>query len=435
MTTDVKFRPGRPPRPVDYFTLSTNKPDNDTSVALVKKESNIDLNPMSLGLSPEQVAEHDCLTNFRENANISIELRRKICKIINGVMVNTGDNDDTKKKDSLDELMHLWFNDHYVVSEIDDTLRRNGLHIAKQIILLVRPMDKYHRDLIDQQGSNIVFASDDYKLYYGFFTFNAKHSAGNNGFYPLNPAFYKETIDQYLLSEQLFAIPFGFSYMGINHSNMLIIRQYNNDTDTKKIIEAEHFEPHGQFFEPGLDAALNKEQSDFIVNRVFELIQLLFDPAKYKIIVLNPNQICPTVELQGLTSGDFGGSCKIFAWWYMLLRLLNPSRSRSETYHLMNNFLTSSHSANDIIRQIVATFVSLVSVDLTRFTVNGISLSAVTKDKILASKGGRMNPPKPMRKKKKFKTVKKRNKKTIKIINRKRNKTKIKRKCMYSKLG
>ena len=101
-------------------------------------------------------------------------------------MVNTGDNDDTKKKDSLDELMHLWFNDHYVVSEIDDTLRRNGLHIAKQIILLVRPMDKYHRDLIDQQGSNIVFASDDYKLYYGFFTFNAKHSAGNNGFYPLD---------------------------------------------------------------------------------------------------------------------------------------------------------------------------------------------------------------------------------------------------------
>ena len=58
-----------------------------------------------------------------------------------------------------------------------------------------------------------------------------------------------------------------------------------------------------------------------------------------------------------------------------------------------------------------------------------------TKDKILASKGARMNPPKPMRKKKKFKTVKKRNKKTIKIINRKRNKTKIKRKCMYSKLG
>jgi hypothetical protein len=53
---------------------------------------------MYLGLSPQQLAEQDCLTNLRQNANISPGLREKLCKIINGGLINTGKNDDTNKK-------------------------------------------------------------------------------------------------------------------------------------------------------------------------------------------------------------------------------------------------------------------------------------------------------------------------------------------------
>ena len=439
MTTDVKFRPGRPPRPPDSFTLSTASKEEEKEPAIQPKSLKTDSYSMYLGLSPQQLAEQDCLTNLRQNANISPELREKLCKIINGGLIDTGNNDEKKTKDSIKDLMHLWFKDNVVIEEIYDTLRRNGLHITEQIILNVSPLEDRLRPYVDQ--GFLKAEKDEIYMYY---LWDHKHPLGAEGMRVFVPEVFKETqINQYLLSNQLFAIPFGIeSHIWGGHRNMLLVRQYQDAQYDKPVIKVEHFEPHGQFFDAGLDAARNKEQSDFIVNRVFELIQLLFDPAKYKIIVLNPNQICPTVELQGLTSKEWGGSCEIFSLWYMLLRLLNPSRSRSETYHLMNNFLKSSHSANEVIRQIYATFTSLITVDMT--TVNGTPLMPGTRERleqtmfpdgVFPTEGGRMNPPKPMRKKKKFKTVKKRNKKTIKIINRKRNKTKIKRKCMYSKLG
>ena len=416
----------RLPRNVDSYSMSTDLPE-----------------PMFLGLLPEQLAEHDCLANLGENTSISRDLKQKLCKIINGVLVNTGNNDDTNKKDLLGELMHLWYNDPFVVSEIINTLRRNGLHVTKEIKMIVNKMDEAHRVFIGYDDVDFKLANDNEVYYY-----YAVQTVGDDNFAVrdyLDVGDFKRTqIDKYLLNDQLFAIPFGISgdYLGGAHANMLIIKQYNDEKSGKPVIECEHFEPHGQYYK----AEQYKEHSDFIINRVWEFIHLLFDPKKYKIIVLNPNQICPLVEkfdiLQGLTSGDWSSSCSVFSLWYMFLRLLNPSRSRSETYCLMNNFLKSSHSANDIIRQIITTFTSLVTVDLTTNTVNGIPLNEETTCEILARKiippgfpteGGRMNPPKPMRKKR-VKTVKKRSKKynkTIKktkIINRKRKKTKIKRK-------
>ena len=440
----LAVRPRKPPRPLDSFTLSRASKEP----AIQPRSLNSDSYSMYLGLSPQQLAEQECLTNLRQNANISPELREKLCKIINGGLINTGNNDEKKTKDSIKDLMHLWFNDAFVVSEIYNTLRRNGLHVTKEIKMLANKMDEDHRVFIGSDGDRKLKLANDNEVYYYYMV----QTVGDDNFKVrafLDVGDFKRTqIDEYLLNDQLFAIPFGVGgdYLG-SHANMLIIKQYNDEKYDKPVIECEHFEPHGQYFL----AETYKEKSDFIINRVWELIHLLFDPAKYKIIVLNPNQICPLVEkfdtLQGLTSGDFGGSCVVFSLWYMFLRLLNPSRSRSETYYLMNNFLKSSHSANDIIRQIIATFTSLVTVDLT--TVNGIPLRQDTRemfeqkvfpDGVFPTEGGRMNPPKPMRKKR-VKTVKKRNKKynkTIKktkIINRKRKKTKKSKENIYSKLG
>ena len=390
------------PRPIDSYSISTGSPESNRS-------RSIDSFPLSLGLSPEQLAEQECLTNLGENTNISRELKQKLCKIINGVLVNT---DDTPNN-LFGELMSIWYNDTIVVSEIYKTLRRNGLHITNKIVMVVKPMDEDHRILIGLPEDNdmpLKTANDD-KLFYFYISVDVE---GRSTYF--NADVFKHQMNKYLESDQLFAIPFSFSgFMG-THANMLIIRQYKNEKYEKPVIECEHFEPHGQYFL----AESNKEYSDFIINRVWEIIHLLFDPEKYKIIVLNPNQICPIVEkydtLQGLTTEEWGGSCAIFSLWYMFLRLLNPSRSRSETYYLMNNFLKSSHSANDIIRQIIATFTSLVTVDLT--TVNGTPLMLDTSetleqkvfpDGVFPTEGGRMNLPKPTRKKK-FKTVKKRNK-------------------------
>lgn len=390
---------------------------------------------MTLGLTPEQLAEQDCLTNFRENATISTELKQKLCKIINGVLINPGDNHDISKKDLLGELMHIWYNDNLVVSEIYDTLRQNGLHITKEINMNVEQMKEADRIFIGANGDTGIKTENDNEVYYYYYLRDYKSSTLKFFNARVFEEFKDIEIDKYLLNDQLFAIPFGIGgYLG-DHANMLIIKQYNDEKYDKPVIECEHFEPHGQYYM----AEMDKEKSNFIINRVFEFIHLLFDPKKYKIIILNPNQICPTVELQGLTSNEWGGSCTVFAMWYMFLRLLNPTRSRSETYHLMNNFLKSSRSANDIIRQIVATFTSLVSIDLTAFTVNGTPLTPPKREALaqhifpngFPTEGGRMNPAKPTRKKKKFKTVKKRNKKydkTRKIINSKRRKTKIKRK-------
>jgi hypothetical protein len=434
--TDIKLavRSRRPSPPLDSFTLSTASEEDEKAPGTQPRSLKTDSYPMY-----QQLAEQDCLTNLRQNANISPELREKLCKIINGGLINTGNNDDTSKKDFLGELMHLWYDDIFVVSEIYNTLRRNGQHITKEIKMLANKMDEAHRIFIGNDGDWKIKLANDNEVYYYYMVQTVGDSEFKFRDYLDVGNFKRTQIDKYLLNDQLFAIPFGVggNYLG-SHANMLIIKQYNDEKYDKPVIECEHFEPHGQYYM----AEQYKEKSDFIINRVWELIHLLFDPAKYKIIVLNPNQICPLVEkfdtLQGLTSGDFGGSCAVFSLWYMFLRLLNPSRSRSETYYLMNNFLKSSHSANDIMRQIIETFTSLVTVDLT--TVNGIPLMQDTRemfeqsifpDGVFPTEGGRINPPKPTRKKKNVKTVKKRNKKnkkTIKIINSKHSKTRIKRK-------
>jgi hypothetical protein len=102
----------------------------------------------------------------------------------------------------------------------------------------------------------------------------------------------------------------------------------------------------------------------------------------------------------------------------------------------MNDFLKTSPTKNKIIRQITSAFISLVNVDLDTFTINKeYSFRNQTKENILErkqqlskdtlySKGGYKKTQRRKTRSKKYnKTIKK-----IKIINRKRNKTRIKRK-------
>jgi len=89
-------------------------------------------------------------------------------------------------------------------------------------------------------------------------------------------------------------------------------------------------------------------------------------------------------SLQSLTSGKWGGSCALFSLWYMCLRLLNPSRSSSNTYLLMVDFLKSNKNPNVILRNIVRTFVSLVDVNIDEFTVNGRSFRNKTIERTIS---------------------------------------------------
>lgn len=405
-------------RPVDSFTLST--------------------------APSQQQIQKECLNNLAKNQNISSRLRKKLCKIINGILVDTdGDSDE---QDKFNELMSLWYYDSVLIEEIYETLKKNGLRMTKEITCLanIEPPSK--------PGWNTTNDGISYH-YFGFYIYIDKTSGlQEEALVPLNIENFKHTeIDKFLSSDELFAIPFGFSgtYFGYgrddSHQNMIIVKKYTYKDGRKPVIECELFEPHGKYYNG------DKNASDFIIARVGELMRLLFDPNEYEIIVLTPEQICPLVEseenevLQGLTYDEWGGSCAIFSMWYAFLRLLNPRRSVAHTYKLMNDFLKTSPTKNKIIRLIVSAFISLVSVDLDTFTINKKytllnetqedirekqqqllkNISPMSADLRLYSKGGRKKTRRRCKTIIKKRTNK--NNKTIKILNSKRTKTKIKR--------
>ena len=77
--------------------------------------------------SPEQV-QRDCLENLSKN--MSLPFRKKLCEIINGILVP--DADDSDKKRNFGELLHLWFHDERLIKEI---IRTSGLPIVELIEL------------------------------------------------------------------------------------------------------------------------------------------------------------------------------------------------------------------------------------------------------------------------------------------------------------
>ena len=348
------------PRPIDSFTLSTAP-------------------------SQEQI-QKECLNNLAKNQNISSRLRRKLCQIINGIMVDTrGDSD---KQDKFSELMSLWFYDSVLIEEIYETLKKNGLRMTKGITCLakIEPPSKPGWSMTDDGIS--------YRYFGLYIYFDETSGSQGEALVPLDLESFKHTeIDKFLSSDELFAIPFGFSgtYFGDgrdnSHQNMIIVKKYTYKDGRKSVIECELFEPHGKYYDG------DKETSNFIITRVRELMRLLFDPSEYEIIVLTPEQLCPLLEseenevLQGLTHDEWGDSCTILSMWYAFLRLLNPRRSVAHTYKLMNDFLKTSPTKNKIIRQITSAFISLVNVDLDTFTINKeYSFRNQTKENILERK-------------------------------------------------
>jgi len=300
------------------------------------------------------IVHQDCLQNLGDNVNISLELREKLCKIINGI------SSDDNGSDCIDDLMSIWYNDAHLISEIYNILRQRGLHITHAIHLSANAMNPELAAVLSPT-SNLIRSANDLGVQYSYYVLN-----GTTASY-FNPENFKLTeLDNYILNddEKLFAIPFGFSgdYVEGDHANMLIFKKHKGS----KIIECEHFEPYGKSF------GRSKEKADFVINRVFEIVHLLFDPKEYKIIMLNPDTICPleSIALQGLVHSEWAGSCAIFSLWYVFLRLLNPLRGRTDTFHLMNDFLKSASDPNDIIRQIVSTFVSLLNINLSDFMVS-----------------------------------------------------------------
>jgi len=319
------------------------------------------------GITQLTLEEQECLKNLGQDDGISIELREKLCKIINGVKSDS-DSDSTS---SVFELMDLWYNDIRVLEELRNIFILRGLRITPEICLVIKKIKQEERD-----NYHYMVDANDGELSYNYSVLVRNH------FTIFNPENFRYFyIDHFLLREDLFAIPFGFQGEYGSHANMLICRKYTDARYDKPVIECEHFEPHGQYF----IGNIYKDQSDFIINRVFELLHLLFDPNEYKIIVLNPNQICPkeVKKLQSLTHSEWGGSCTLFSLWYMFLRLLNPSRSRSDNYHLMVKFLKSVTDPNDILREIVSTFVSLLNINLNDFTVNDEPFLEETKNEIV----------------------------------------------------
>lgn len=337
---------------------------------------------MASSLLQQDDSYNECVANLSKNENISLELREKICKIINGIPID----EDEPVQDSFKDLINLWFNDPMLIDAIYETLRQSGLRITPEITCSA---------YVEVSPSRSTWIRTKNNIQYNYFSGSHTETDPVSGL-PRNVrtsldfnVFLESTqINDFALSGELFAIPIKFagSYITGTHENTIICQITHRDKASNKLVlECELFEPHGKYFLGGQEKY--KELNDFIRSRALDIIYSLFDET-YEIIIFYPDQICPLDEkkvLQGLTREPWRGTCVVFPMWYVFLRLLNPSRSRADTYHLMNNFLQSSHSVNEVVRLIVLTFTSLVRVNLADFTINERpSFLEATKQKVQA---------------------------------------------------
>jgi hypothetical protein len=238
----------------------------------------------------EEKIHRECLANLAENENISLQSREKLCKIVNGVMV-----DDAISDSSADDLLSAWYNDPTLMNEIYNNLSQQGkFQITPQIILYTyESVDKAYESMTE---NNLMTGNDrktiDRYLHfaedkrYVYFYYNTRPT--DRGF--LHPMSFRHFyINKYLSSNTSFAIRFSFGG-GIygTHANIIMCKQNPPVAGSNKpVIECELFDPHGQY----LNETGKNEESDYIINRVFELLHLLFEPDNYKVIIKNPDEV------------------------------------------------------------------------------------------------------------------------------------------------
>jgi len=315
--------------------------DSDEDIKLIQQAKNIH----------DPFKEHnkskydDCIRRFGpklENAT-----KAKLCSILTFAYVwedkksvhAIGFSND-KLVEIANDMMHVWYNDNTVIHQIYKTLSEAGSLCFLPAVYLL-----FDKEITANVNVNISIGKT---LSEGRFIL-------------------KKKIQECKMPTM--AIPLNFQMEGhtIGHANMLVINR--RIKEGKRIFEVEHFEPHVVYLH-------DENKSSTINNAVDDFISFVFNDEAYTII--HPQQLCPmSYPMQALLgrSTTYGGSCLIFAMWYGLIRLLNPTGNPIEINRNISQFLIHNQEPEKIMRQIVRTFTELVTIDLVNRTVNGRPIS------------------------------------------------------------
>lgn len=358
--------------------------DSDEDIKLIRQAKNNINDPLNPNRSKSKY--DDCIRRFGpklENAT-----KAKLCSILTFAYVledkksvrALGFSND-KLVEIANDMMHVWYNDNTVIYQIYKTLSEAGSLCFLPMVYL----------FFDKEMANV-------EIY-----FSIQETLGETlGLGPITPfdwltkSILKKKIQECKMPTM--AIPLSFQTIGVRgsgHANMLVINR--RIKVGKRSFEVEHFEPHVVFLR-------DEKKSSMINNAVDGFISKLFNDEEYTII--HPQQLCPQSRpMQALlgTSTTYGGSCAIFAMWYGLIRLLNPTGNPIKINALISQFLEQNQEPEKIMRQIVRTFTELVTIDLVNRTVNGRPFSRRT---VL---GGKKNYTKLRRPNKSQKKLLKRN--------------------------
>ena len=288
--------------------------------------------------------------------------KAKLCSILTFAYVIDGDVIDRKSlraigfdDDALvktaNDMMHVWYNDAIVISEIYETLSQTGR-------LCFLPSVQF---IFDDKMENVK-------------TYFKPEQKGNDWYYAypdfLVVRFYKKKIQKCKNPTMAIRVSFSREIDKNGHANMLIINR--RIKEGQRFWEIEHFEPHGILF-------LNDEnKSNAINDAVDSFIDKLFKDEKYTII--HPQQLCPlNLGMQTLLRhSTYNGSCEIFSLWYGLIRLMNPAATPTRINNEISSFLQQHKNPHVVMRQIVRTFTKLVTVDPEKRTVNGTPFNEIT---------------------------------------------------------
>ncbi len=294
---------------------------------------------------------------------------KNLCKIVNNIQIS----DETKVvNDTFTELLHTWFNDNVIVSEISKHLRKIGVCVCKEMVIwknftpgnvaIFIPRFKY-----DKTNSRDIQEAEsiDYEKYY-----NTQIQTCQN---------------------DIFAIPIRtYRYNKTTHLNMIVVKR---ETGKPYKLSAELFEPNGD----KIDA---KEEMTFILRKLFDSeIETPDD-----IHIIDIPEMCPGIYIQSRMKPPYTETCSTISFWYAINRLLNPYEDYETTYKRMNSYLSGFfRDPTRIMKRIILSFMLLLDIDeqgfigdkrLTSQSLRDLGIQNTGTDINKISRGGKKRKPK-----------------------------------------
>lgn len=276
-----------------------------------------------------------CIDKFAKNKDIDTrEKYKNICKVLEKIEIT---DDIQVINTQFTQLIHIWFNDNAILDEIYKHLTSIGVCVLHEIMIWINANNTGQVRFIITQN----YGYDDMPE-------SNKHYISS---YLDEELYYNTQIRQ--CPNDIFAIPIAIYNQedSMAHSNMLIVKR-QPEQPVKILVE--WFEPYGVYMKQ---------------NYEFEISQLVYNLFVYEPIVLNRNDIhiisasqnCMSLQMH-VHHSQFKNSCAIFSLWYAIERLLNPLNDPSETYRIMESYLTKTDPLI-VIKNIILSFMMLLHID------------------------------------------------------------------------